>query len=68
MVIGYRAKSGPCFKLFWYTLASTILLTAPTLFLPEDIVWGAYPTLDKKTSLLMYLDHAHWLPLETLNH
>ncbi|MEC8380694.1 MAG: hypothetical protein VXZ96_10260 [Myxococcota bacterium] len=67
MSIGYRAKSGPQLKLFWYSLAWTILLTAPTLFLPVDLIWGAYPTLDKKTSLLMYLDHAHGLPIDNID-
>jgi hypothetical protein len=30
---------------------------------PDNVIWGAYPTVDKQASLLFYLNSAHHIPL-----
>ena len=47
-------------RAWWFCLGQTIMLTSPlALVFSRDLVYGAYPTIDKAGSLLFYLDGVH---------
>ncbi len=50
-------------RAWWFCLGQTILLTAPLAMVLHQVVYGAFPTVDKSGSLLFYLEGVHRLIL-----
>jgi len=64
-------KQPEALRAWWFCLGQTIMLTSPlALVFNRDVVYGAFPTIDKAGSLLFYLDGVHqrltFSPIEAL--
>ncbi len=60
VMAGIVAWRWPRWRAAALVIGGTVLLTAPAAFVPGEVWWGAYPTLDKEGSRLFYDDGVHW--------
>ncbi len=53
-------KQPGALRAWWFCLGQVIMLTSPlAAILGRGLIYGAYPTIDKAGSLLLYLDGVH---------